>query len=412
MRIGVVEPVGRGGLAHYACQLARALARQGADVALVTDRSFELDRVAAPATVARPLRLWDAKPAASAVPRRHRLRRLSRGARWFWEWGRLVRWLGERRFDVVQLGDVRFAAELPFVRALRRRVPLLADVCHNVHPLAHGGAGAGTFRLPARARAAYRRVYASFDRVFVHFASNRDAFLAAWSLPAERLTAIPHGPEELFAELRDPAVGADTLRERHELPREAPVALLFGGLSPYKGVDLLLAAFARVAPLRPEARLVIAGYPLPGFDLERERRRAAELGLADRTRWVPAYIPEGEVAAWMELADVAVFPYRGGWQSGALHTALTFGVPVVATDVGATAEVLARGGGRLVPPGDAPALADALDGFLADPPAARAVGAEGRRALLAGASWERIAATMLATYEGDLASARARGGRR
>ena len=114
----------------------------------------------------------------------------------------------------------------------------------------------------------------------------------------------------------------------------------------------------------------------------------------------------------MELADVAVFPYRGGWQSGALHTALTFGVPVVATDVGATAEVLARGGGRLVPPGDAAALADALEGFLADPPAARAVGAEGRRALLAGASWERIAATMLAAYEGDLASARARGGRR
>ena len=52
MRIAVVEPVGRGGLAHYACQLARAMARQGAEVTLVTDRSFELERVAAPAAVA------------------------------------------------------------------------------------------------------------------------------------------------------------------------------------------------------------------------------------------------------------------------------------------------------------------------------------------------------------------------
>ena len=403
-----MEPVGRGGLAHYACQLARAMARRGADVTLVTDRSFDLDAVAAPAAVARPLRLWDAKPTAPLGQRRRPLRRLSRGARWFWEWGRLVRWLGAGRFDVVQLGDVRFAAELPFVRALRRRVPVLADVCHNVLPLAQGGGAAGTFRRAGRGGGAYRHVYACFDRVFVHFPSNRAAFLAAYGVPPERVSVIRHGPEEIFAELRDPAVGAATLRARHALPPGAPVVLLFGGLSPYKGIDLLLEAFARVAPRQPDAWLVVAGYPLPGFDLERERRRAAELGVSERTRWLPSYVPEGEVAAWMELADAAVFPYRQGWQSGALHTALTFGVPVLASDVGATEEALARGGGLLVPPGDAGALAEGLGRLLADRAAARALGAEGRRALLAEASWTQIAAAMLADYERDLASARAR----
>ncbi|MFP3942155.1 MAG: hypothetical protein ACLF0P_17810, partial [Thermoanaerobaculia bacterium] len=67
MRIAVVEPVGRGGLIHYAFQLCRGLAEEGAadgvEVVLVTGRPYELEGLDAPFRVEPVLRLWDPKPA-------------------------------------------------------------------------------------------------------------------------------------------------------------------------------------------------------------------------------------------------------------------------------------------------------------------------------------------------------------
>ena len=189
-----------------------------------------------------------------------------------------------------------------------------------------------------------------------------------------------------------------------QLPGEAQVVLLFGTLSPYKGVDLLVDAFARLAGRRPRARLVVAGFPLAGFDLGRERRRAAELGVAERVTFVPEYLPSSEVAAWMELATVAAFPYRSGSQSAAVQTALTFGVPVVAAAVGAMPELLAGVGdaGRAwrVPPEDPEALAAALEELLAGPAGRETLEERRQRAaeIRRRTSWRHAASILLDTY--------------
>ena len=125
MRIAVVEPEGRGGMAQVAFQLCRALAEEGAEVTLVTDRHYELAHLTHPFALDQPFDLWDPKPVAqggskepSSISRR--LRRLGRGARYLAQWHRLAGWLDRRRFDVVQLGDVRFPVLWPLVARLAR----------------------------------------------------------------------------------------------------------------------------------------------------------------------------------------------------------------------------------------------------------------------------------------------------
>ncbi|MDX1630539.1 MAG: glycosyltransferase family 4 protein [Thermoanaerobaculia bacterium] len=410
MRVAVVEPEARGGLIQYAYQLARGMASDGARVTLVTGRGPEIRDPDPSVRLVPLLELWDPKPGTeeggtggSALPRR-----LARGARYVREWVRLVRWLETQRFDVIQLGDLRFGIELPFLIRLRRSRALLSDICHNVIPFS---VREGSFRSRPLIRLLYRWIYRLFDTVFVHFESNRERFLATYGLPEDRVRAIPMGEGSLFRELRDPELEASSLRESHDLPGSGPVILLFGTLSPYKGVDLLLEAFARISDRHPEARLVVAGYPLPGFDISEMRRRTEELGLSGRVRFLPRYLPAPEVGPWMEMVSVAVFPYRESFQSAAVQVPLAFEVPVVATDVGAMEEALAHGeAGVLVPSDDAEALAEALGNLLSRPEVAAELGRRGRRIAEERFSWERIGAMVCRRYRELLISGSRRKG--
>ncbi len=411
MRIAVVEPAARGGMLHYAFQLCRALAAAGAEVTLVTAHGDELGALPAPFRVVRLLRLWDSKPAGEPAPASalaRRLRRAGRAVRWYREWLRLAAFLARERPDWVQLGDLRFAADAAGVALLRLAGLRLAAICHNVRPFALGGRAAGRFRLSPRARALYRAAYRRCDRVFVHFESNRRAFLDAFGLPPERVTAVPHGNQALFAEQRDPTLDGAALRRRLDLGAGEPVVLFFGTLAPYKGIDVLLAAWPAVARAHPRARLVVAGYPLPGFDLAAHRDLAGRLGIATAVRWVPRYVPSAEVAAWMELAAAVAFPYREVFQSGALAIAQTFARPVVASAAGALPEAVGEGG-LVVPPGDPAALGAALTRLLADPALAAELGKRAGEAARGRLAWERVAAALLAEYRAPAPAGRPAG---
>ena len=402
LRVAVVEPVGRGGLAHYAFQLCRALAEAGAEPWLVTSERWELAALPHPFRRVELFRLWDPKPEAGPGPRGALARRLRRGARavvWYREWLRLVRFVRRELPDLVQLGDVRFAGDALPVALLAAVGPPLVDVCHNVRPYAGGGRRAGSFVRSPVARGAYRFLYRRFARIAVHFEASRERLVAEMRLPAERVVAIPFGNLEVLREVADPAATPARLRRRLGLPPGAPVVLLFGGLAPYKGTEVLLEAFARVAAGHPAARLVLAGYPLAGFDADGHRRLADRLGVADRLRIVPGYVPSPEVAAWMELAAVVALPHLEVTHSGVLHLAQTFGRPIVASRAGTLPEAVADGtDGLLVPPGDADALAAAISTLLADPVRAGRLGAAAAEAARTRFGWDRVAAELLAAW--------------
>lgn len=179
------------------------------------------------------------------------------------------------------------------------------------------------------------------------------------------------------------------------------MALFFGYLREYKGLDVLLDAWPGIERKVPGARLVIAGDPVRLGDGRREalRAQAESVGAVHRFE----YIPLEEVAGYFAAADVLALPYRHISQSGVLYLALSLGVPVVASAVGAWPEMLADGeNALLVESGSASSLANALARVLGDP-ALRARLREGGQALAEAHSWPRVAARTEASFRRLLA---------
>jgi glycosyltransferase involved in cell wall biosynthesis len=162
------------------------------------------------------------------------------------------------------------------------------------------------------------------------------------------------------------------------LPEGRALVAGAGRLHPQKGWPTLLEAAARWRSSRPEVSVVLQGTG----PMEQElRERIASLDLRDTFELLAR--TDG-VADLLAAADVVVVP--SVWESGPLVAAeaLAFGRPVVATPVGFVPALIDDGvSGRIVPIGDAPALAAAVEAVLDDPEAARAMGRAGARRVAA-----------------------------
>ncbi len=243
--------------------------------------------------------------------------------------------------------------------------------------------------LPREARRgqahAQRRLYERVDAIVVHSDYGRRQLIDTLAVAADRVHVIPHGA---FTHLLD-LPGARPLPP--ELAAgERPVVLFFGLLRPYKGLDVLLEAWRTIA----DAELWIVGRPR--MDLG-PLRAVATPGV----RFVPRFIADEELGAYLRRADIVVLPYSRTErfdQSGVLATALAFGKPVVLSDIGGFGEVAATGAGRLVPPDDPAALRAALQELLADPAARERLATAAAAAAAGPYSWTEAARRTLSLY--------------
>lgn len=238
-------------------------------------------------------------------------------------------------------------------------------------------------------------IWREFDHLITHSETSR-AILCQHGIHAERISVIPHGV------LDTAATTAPTL------PDAAPVTiLLFGRIKPYKGIDLMIEALGRIPPqLRTHCRVLIVGEPMMAVDTLQQR--AAALGVAGNIVWDLRYVSDGDMAAVFRQADIFAFPYREIDTSGVLMSCLPYGKPIIASAVGAFPKILEDGvHGRIVPPEDPAALADAVTALLTDP-ALRATYGHNVTTLSARIpSWDVIAKQTMAVYERLI---RARGG--
>jgi glycosyltransferase involved in cell wall biosynthesis len=179
-------------------------------------------------------------------------------------------------------------------------------------------------------------------------------------------------------------------------------------LGPEKGLGLALEGFRELARRFPAGavRFRAAGYLAErdrGF-VEEQRRLAAEWGLAEVVE-IGGEVDRVAKIAFLQSLDVFTMPalYREPKGLPVLE-ALANGVPVVVPAHGAFPELVAgTGGGVLVDPGSADALADGLAALLADPDRRRALGRRGREAVHARYSDRRVAEDLLAVYSRVLA---------
>ena len=174
-----------------------------------------------------------------------------------------------------------------------------------------------------------------------------------WGLEPDRVVVVENATPEL-PEL-------PTREEARSRSSESTALLLAfaGRLGPAKALDVALAALAEL----DGATLLLAGDGPERAALE---RRATELGLGDRARFLGA-LGRDEVLRLFRAADASVL--SSAWENfpHTLVEALAVGTPVVATAVGGVPEIVRDGeNGLLVPAGDPAALAAALRRFLGD----------------------------------------------
>ena len=359
MKIGIVCPYSLdvpGGVQAHVLDLARALIRRGHEV-----------NVLAPADDDQPLPDF-VTSAGRAVGIRYNgsVARLAFGPV---SYARVRRWIREHDFDVLHLHE-------PTAPSLSMLALMVAD-----------GPIVATFHTSTRRS----RALSAFQPVLQPFLEKITARIAVSALArrvqVEHLAGdaweIPNGVVVQRYAAAEPLPG---------WPGEGGAIGFLGRFTePRKGFPVLLEAFDELAAHRDGVRLLVAG---PGDPDEvsippRIRDRITFLGL----------VAEADKARMLRSVDVFAAPGTGGESFGMILTeAMAAGTPVVASDLDAFRRVLDGGAaGELVPVGDAPALAAALERLLADPVRRSALAARANQ-VVAGYDWPVLARRVLEVY--------------
>lgn len=197
------------------------------------------------------------------------------------------------------------------------------------------------------------------DRVVVVSADLAE-HVALLGASERNIRLVPNGVDhELF-----PPGDRGAARAWLGLPQEDPLILFVGNILRSKGAEVLVEAcrLLRERGRRPRCNLVGKGR-----DAGRVRALIRKYGLAEQVGLVGGCVQE-HLPAWYQACDVVALPSFSEGSPNVLHEAIACGRPFVATQVGGIPELAHPSYSRLVPPGDADALADALDELLRAPP--------------------------------------------
>lgn len=214
-------------------------------------------------------------------------------------------------------------------------------------------------------RLTLRIQYGLADHIFVHTSKMKSDLVGEFRVDDRAVTVIPFGINNAVP--NTPLTAAEA-RQRLGISDEQRTILFFGRIGPYKGLEFLVTAFQRILASNANYCLIIAGKLRGGCE-----QYAAEIqeainsyGIQEQVRLRIEYVPDDEVEVYFKAADVLVLPYKYIFQSGVLFLAYSFGLPVVATDVGSFREEIIEGKtGFLCKPDDPADLAKAIEKYFA-----------------------------------------------
>lgn len=176
--------------------------------------------------------------------------------------------------------------------------------------------------------------------------------------PSAKYTVIPHPLYSHFGAKKDRSEALESLG----LDPEKKTLLFFGLIREYKGLDILLDAFAM---LGPDFQLIIAGEPYGSF--EKYRRQIDALDPQHKVSYNLHYIKDSEVSGYFSGADLCVLPYRSATQSGVSAISFHFEVPMLVTDTGGLKETIADMGTGLLASAITPeAVKEGIDRYFSD----------------------------------------------
>lgn len=269
---------------------------------------------------------------------------------------RLLHFVHEQRIDLVH-AHLTYSAV--WAAALSRLTNVPSVVSLHVAPSATQAVETGAVRrrlIVLKDRLMRFAVARWASRVVMVSAGLRDVYLAGGGLPPEKIRVV-HNGIDVARFRRDRGEARRQLEQDLGVPAGAPIAVTVSVLRAAKGVEVLLEAVRQV----PTAFFVIVGDgPMQAEWMELARAT----GVDDRVRWA-GY--RSDVENVLAGCDLFVHPSLDDAFPTVLLEAMAAGLPVVASRVGGIPEIVDDGEtGLLVPPGDAAALAQAIQATLGD----------------------------------------------
>lgn len=181
-----------------------------------------------------------------------------------------------------------------------------------------------------------RKVLSSADKVIAHNEISKQELVDKIGIPSRLVGVVPHGNYIDYIKGGEDKVAA---RKAIGLSSHDRVILFFGQIKKVKGLDILLQSLPRVIKQYPDLKLVIAGKVWKD-DFSKYDDLIKKHGLASNVVSHIHYIPDDDVANYYRAADLVVLPYRKIYQSGVLLMAMSYSVPVLASDIPGMTEII------------------------------------------------------------------------
>jgi D-inositol-3-phosphate glycosyltransferase len=219
-----------------------------------------------------------------------------------------------------------------FYKLLGKRIVL---TLHNVNARRRDSKDTRLNRLTLRIQ------YRLAEHIFVHTEKMKHELVGEFGVQGAKISVIPFGINNSVPNTRLTSAEA---RHRLGVRDGERTILFFGNIAPYKGLDCLITAFQQILARRADYRLIVAGRPknCEGY-WNRIQEAIREDVHRGRVLLRGEYIPDNETELYFKAADVLVLPYRHIYQSGVLFLGYSFGLPVLAADVGSLKEEIVEG---------------------------------------------------------------------
>ena len=219
-----------------------------------------------------------------------------------------------------------------YYRFLKRKVVLTV---HNVNAGIRDSTDTPLNRFTLRIQ------YRLADHIFAHTDRMKGELVHGFGVREAGVSVIPFGINNAVPHTD---LTPDEARRRLGIAIGAKTLLFFGSIAPYKGLEYLVDAFRLVATHR-DYQLIIAGSPRGRSEdywdgIQQTIRRDVHAG---RIIQKIEFIPDKDTEVYFKAADVLILPYTEIFQCGVLFLGYSFGLPVIAADVGSVKEDVIEG---------------------------------------------------------------------
>lgn len=295
-------------------------------------------------------------------------------------------WSWINQFKLMQLADIvrswrpdilifpMFYTWNPFLQWHMRDIPSVVAV-HD--PIPHPGLTGYSYKLleDASIRQAERCLI---------FSKELAPELAQRGVDLERIEHIPLGEMSYYQR--------QVSQASPQKDDEVPKLLFFGRITAYKGLDVLLRAYKEIKKEHKCEMMIVGEGDLGSYK--------ALLDDLPEVQIINHWVSEEEIAVIFNQSSILLLPYTSGSQSGVLPIAASFGLPVIATNVGGIPEQIDHEStGLLVKPGSVPELVDAIKRLIQNPDLARRLGENLQRDFRENKNWKTIAQLIIKVCE-------------